>query len=307
MAFPASLEVNPHNVQPNEANKTLIKNCLNSFFGRFALHNSRANHHFCKTKEEYMAIMDKDLDIIDFFSFNDNLLEIETHCPTTKIRPSNKGSLYITSEINALARVFIYEKSQEVEQRGGVVLSLDTDSILFALPVNEPLPFEITDMFGHFKHVLGDNSEITDFFSLGPRNYSVVYKETLTNGSVQTKHVVKVKGLSLTAQNCETFLPGTMYTSMIDKFFQGEVTNVYIPQMRNQISPSQKNSVEVLTEFNFTNELHVKRYINDNFLAQRYKTYPYGFFCKKENQLSQSKRKRKSLQPVLTVAKKMKI
>jgi hypothetical protein len=308
MNFPPSLEIYPHHVFPNEANKTLIKNCLNSFFGRFALHNNQKAHYYCKTREDYMAVMDKDQDIIDFFSFKDSLLEIETQCPTTKIRPSNKGCLYITSEINALARVFIYEKSEEVEKAGGIVLSLDTDSILFALPKNKQMPFEISDAFGHFKHVLGDNCEITDFYSLGPRNYSVVYKETWPDGRVETNHVVKVKGLSLVAQNCQKFLPGNTYSSMIDKYFEGEVKNVYIPQMRTQFSPSTKDSVEILTEFNFTNELHVKRFLNENFCAQNYKTYPYGFYCKKEHQMPQVKlqRKRKSQDPIVTVVKKSK-
>jgi hypothetical protein len=280
----------------------LIKNCLNSFFGRFALHNNGTKHHYCKTKEDFLAVMDKHKNVIDFFSFNDGLLEIETQCPTTKVRPSVKGSLYITSEINALARIFIYEKSEEVEKKGGIVLSLDTDSILFALPVNQPLPFEISDAFGHFKHVLGDDCEITDFYSLGPRNYSVVFKETLSNGNVTTNHVVKVKGLSLVAQNCQKFLPGNTYSAMIDKYFEGEIENVYIPQMRNQISPSTKDSVEVLTEFNFTNELHVKRYLNDNYCAKSYKTFSYGF-C--DMSLAKAQRKRKSQDPEATLKKRI--
>jgi hypothetical protein len=306
MEFPKHLELYVHNVVPNDAKKTLIKNCLNSFFGRFALHNNRNSYHYCQTKEDFLSILDQDVNIIDFVSLNDNLLQIETECPTSKIKPSNKGCLYITSEINALARVFIYTHSETIEKKNGIILAIDTDSLLFALPKQESLEslnFEITDSFGHFKHVLGEKSEITDFFSLGPRNYSVVYNQTNTDGTIETKHVVKVKGLSLSSANCNSFVNPQTYVNMLSHAFNDEIVNIYIPQMRTKIAPT-KDCVEILTEFNFTNELHVKRYIHTQFSLEHYVTFPYGYGYA---QNSSPSKKRKATEFSHTSPKKCKL
>jgi hypothetical protein len=247
--------------------------------------------------------------VLDFISLSDDVVEVETYCPTTKIKPSTKGCLYITSEINALARVFIYEKSEEIEQKGGIILSIDTDAILYALPTTQQNHFLFDETFGSFKHVLGETSEITNFYSLGPRNYSIVYKECQPNGSVETKHIVKVKGLSLKSKNCANFLSPDIYCSMIDKRMNQEVQNIYIPQMRKKITASSKDCVEILTEFNFTNELHVKRYVNENFVSQNYLTFPYGFDFSgsyKECFIKPT-RKRKSTIPRTCSVKKLKL
>jgi hypothetical protein len=309
MNFPPHLQLEPSQINPNSAKKLLLKNCLNSFYGRFALHNNRSNHHFCTTKSEFESLLNcENLCVLDFISLSDDVLEVETYCPVTKINPSTKGCLYITSEINALARVFIYEKTEEIEQKGGIILSIDTDAILYALPITQQNHFLFDEAFGSFKHVLGEESEIVSFYSLGPRNYSVVYKEPQHNGFIETKHIVKVKGLSLKSNNCENFLTPDVYSSMIDKKMKNEVQNVYIPQMRKKILPSSKDCLEILTEFNFTNDLHVKRYVNENFFSQSYITFPYGF----DYSLSFSEyyvkpsRKRKAIIPKTVSVKKFK-
>jgi len=64
-------------------------------------------------------------EILDIFSVTPDICEIEVG-NISKVKPSQSGSLYLTAQINALARRFIYEKSELIEASGGIILSIDT-------------------------------------------------------------------------------------------------------------------------------------------------------------------------------------
>jgi hypothetical protein len=161
-----NLILTPDNIVSNPAQKELFKLMLNSFYGRFALHTNFTHHYFCRSLQEIERYASqKDTKIIDIFSFSDDICEIEVVAPT-KVKPNLNGTLYITSEINALARKFIYEKSEEIEKAGGMILSIDTDAIIFALPPQATNPLVYSHAFGDFKNVLGSNSIMESFYSL---------------------------------------------------------------------------------------------------------------------------------------------
>jgi hypothetical protein len=271
MQFPDRLKLHSNNICDNPAQKQLYKEMLNSFYGRFALHTNFTHHYFCRNLHEIERFASKEnTQIVDIFAITDDVCEIEVITPT-KIKPSLSGTLYITSEINALARKFIYEKSEEIEKVNGIVLSMDTDSIFFALPPGTNDPLIYSHAFGDFKTVLGDESQIESFYSLGPRNYSVTYKDL--NGTEQ--HLLKVKGLSTkSSNNCDT-ISSDLYQNFIEKTFKSEVDKIYIPQMRKKVEKQTKKFHEILTYFNFGNEIHAKRFIVKK--KVNYVTFPYGY------------------------------
>lgn len=265
------LAINPKKVKANSAQKQLYKEMLNSFYGRFALHTNFTKHFFCRNLyeiEKYASVPDNH--ILDIIPLTDDVCEIEIVTPT-KIKPSLCGTLYLTSEINALARKFIYEEAEKIEKLNGIVLSVDTDSLIFALPENVPDPLQYSHAFGDFKHVLGNNVTIESFYSFGPRNYSITYKD-----SHETyHHLLKVKGLSTkSSNNCDTITP-KLYKEFIEKNFASEVTNIYLPQLHKVVDKQTKKFHEILTYFNFGNDIHAKRFIVKD--DCNYITYPFGY------------------------------
>ena len=266
-----NLLLTPNNIVSNPAQKEFFKLMLNSFYGRFALHTNFTHHYFCRSLQEIERYASqKDTKIIDIFSFSEDICEIEVVAPT-KVKPNLNGTLYITSEINALARKFIYEKSEEIENVGGMILSIDTDAIIFALPPQAKNPLVYSHAFGDFKNVLGSNSTLESFYSLGPRNYSITYKDSL---GVQ-QHLLKVKGLSTqSANNCNIISP-QMYQDFIEKQFNSDICQIYLPQMRKNVKKQTKKFHEILTYFEFGNEIHAKRYIFTK--QQDFNSYPYGY------------------------------
>lgn len=271
MSLPTSLKIENKIYPSNSAQKQLFKDMMNSFFGRFALHSNFTHHYFCRNLFELQKLACKEnCEVVDIMPISDDICEIEIIEPT-KIKPNTDGCLYITSEINALARKFIYEQMELIESVKGIIIGVDTDAIVYALPPGVSDVLTYSDAFGDFKKVLGLSSEITSFYSLGPRNYSITYFDS---DGVE-KHLIKVKGLCTTSINNSHMLSENTYSNFLEKRFQDEFNNIYLPQMRQKFNKQKKQFYEILTHFEFGNEIHTKRYVsnNDNF----YLTHPYGY------------------------------
>ena len=178
---------------------------------------------------------------------------------------------YITSQINCLARQYLYEQMLKVEEKKGIILSCDTDSIVFAMPKSVKNPLNISPEIGSFKNVL-NGCEIMSFYSLSPRNYSIMYK----NEKNEMCHMLKVKGLSLGSDNCLQSISHLDYVACVDKNFQETINTVYIPQMRKKFEKTTKTYTDKLSGFTFSSESHVKRYFSQEGNIN-YETYPYGF------------------------------
>jgi DNA polymerase elongation subunit (family B) len=274
MKLPVQLRISKENCTNNPAQKQLFKDMMNSFFGRFALHTNYSHHYFCRNIHQIeMHASKRQAELVDIFSISDDVCQIEVSAPS-KIKPSQKACLYITAEINALARKFIYEKSELIEQANGIVIGIDTDSIIYALPPGVDDVLNYSPAFGDFKRVLGDTSTITSVYSLGPRNYSISYLDV----TGCEKHVIKVKGLTTTSINTSDMLTGELYQEFLDKRFNEEFKSIYLPQMRKKLDKQHKMFHDILTHFEFGNEIHAKRYVlqGDN----SYITYPYGYTFK---------------------------
>jgi hypothetical protein len=271
MEFQSEDCLQPGSVIDNKGLKALYKNMLVSLFGRFALHSNFSKHFFVRSAYEISQQASKPhVELLDLFEVSENICQIEIS-NGAKIRPSSDGCLYITSEINSLSRKFIYEKAESIERLNGIILSVDTDSLLFALPPGVSDPLIYGSEFGSFKSVLGEGCEINKFYSLAPRNYALAYKDS--NGCERS--LVKIKGLSLTSVNNSTIIDIDSYSDLVEKRFKNEVENIYVPQMRKKTDKQKKTLTHVLTKFDFSNELHVKRYCIAN--DKTHTTYPYGW------------------------------
>ena len=274
MSLTGNLQVTESSL--NLAQKQLFKDMMNSFFGRFALHTNYTHHYFCRNLFEIQKHAQKsNAEIKDILAITEDTCQLEVSEPS-KIKPSQNGCLYITSEINALARKFIYEKSELIDKANGIVIAIDTDSIIYALPPDQADVLTYSSAFGDFKHVLGFDSTIKSVYSLGPRNYSITYLDK--NGC--ENHMLKVKGLSTTSiNNCDTITPN-IYQEFLEKRFEDEFTSIYLPQMRKKFEKQTYKFHEILTKFNFGNEIHTKRFVVNK--DSSYTTYPYGYkWCKK--------------------------
>ena len=270
MNFETTYELSPETVCDNLFQRNFFKDMQNSFFGRFALRTNFNTFLFCKSLREIENYASKqNTELVDFTAINDNICQIEIAQPE-KSKTNLNGSLYITSQINCLSRIYLYEQMLKIVKVGGKVLACDTDSICFALRKDCNNPLEVSHKIGSFKHVI-NNCELLSFYSLNPRNYSILYR----NEKNEFCQLLKVKGLSLKSNNSNSLISHKLYSNFVEQNFKNNIENLYIPQMRKKFNKATKSYDDILCGFTFSSETHVKRYLLKN--DPKYKTYPYGF------------------------------
>lgn len=265
-----SLSLDPSNVKDNKPLKQFFKDFANATYGRFALHSNYSKRAFVRSQHELENLVSSpNVDVLEFFPVGDSTMEIE-YLNNAAIRPSKEGCLIYTALINAKSRILMHQTISKLEQDGCEALYCDTDSILFAAPKNFSLPFEIGPCLGQWKPVLGEAAQIKKFYSLGPRNYCLVYE---CDGKLD--YVTKIKGLSVSSANLQSVISPELYETYLKSHFENEVLSTYIPQMRQSVNPQTKSFKHIMMSQRFDNELHLKRFILKK--DSSHKTFPYGY------------------------------
>ena len=270
----SELSLSPSSIKCNKAAKQFFKDMLNSLYGRFALNTGFSKRIFVRSQHELDEILsNRNVTVLEFFPVADDTIEIE-FLPNSSCGPNRDSNLLFTSIINAKGRIMMYQIIQKLEQQGCEPIYVDTDGIVFATPKGfNNFPFEIGLAFGQFKPVLGDSAVIKKFYSLGPRNYCLLYED---NNSLH--YVTKIKGLSAGCDNLQNYITPATYETFINEHFENQVKTVYLPQMRLKIEPARKSFEHVMVSQEFSNELHIKRFILKD--QKKHVTYPYGYSFK---------------------------
>jgi len=280
MNFDNLLQLSPANCSDNVSSKNYFKNCLNSLFGRFSLHTEQVHHQFCRNLHEIQVIASNPTNtIVDLFSVGDDVIEV-LYINRPTVQANRRSNLYFTALINAQARIFIYDLSKQLADLGCDILSIDTDSICFAHCKNFKYPFSVNDAFGSFKHVLGTRTKIDAFYSMGVRSYIMVY----TDSEGRQDYITKVKGMSLQSHNTSKSITPQLFCEFIEKRFDDEIASVFVPQSRARLNKQTKSFARLISAHEFSNELHVRRFILKNDCT--YATYSYGYDFKDVNSVS---------------------
>lgn len=264
-----NLQLKPSNVVDNKPQKEFFKSLLNGVLGRFALHSNFSNRVFLRSQYELDALMaNPNIEILEFFPLG-SLMEVET-MRNSALNTSKEGCLFYTALINAKSRIYMHQLIMKLEQEKCQPIYCDTDSLLFAAPKNYKCCFEIGPAFGQFKPVLGESAKIKKFYSLGPKNYTLLYEKD----GVES-YVTKIKGLSIGCDNLQNVITPTTYEQFLASYFEDEVMKTYIPQQRQAVNPATKSFKYLMLSQKFENELHLKRFILKK--HKSHVTYPYGY------------------------------
>jgi hypothetical protein len=264
------LKLSPQNIKPNNAQKQYLKDFLNCVFGRFALNSNYSKREFVRSQSELNRILsNKENELLDFFPINDCTMQVE-FCKTGELMTSREGNLFYTALITAKARIFMYQYIQKLSSDGCDVIYIDTDSLLFSGPNDYQLPFAVTPAFGDFKPVLGSTAEIKTFYSLGCKNYCILFSE-----QGKLSYVTKIKGLSVNSHNLTDKISPKMYETFIKAHFEDRVIHEFIPQSRCKLEKQTRTFKQLMMTQKFSNELHLKRYILKK--TKSYRTFPFGF------------------------------
>ena len=271
MNLPELFRLTLDNVANNPAQRQLAKTMMNNLYGKFSEKIRSKVTEFVRCREALERIAGKHSihSIIDIR--DDDLLQVEYENP---LFSSNRNTnIYIGAQINSYARCVMYEHMSKLDRAGANIYSIDTDGIFYSIhqDLDDPLPY--SNLCGDFKNMV-ENSEIMSFFTLGPRNYSLLYVDK----EKKMQSILKVKGL-VKHSIFREHINHEIFEDFLDSHFESELKSIIIPQMKFCIDKNTKNFAKRFQNFTFHNALYLKRFVQpDSWTTNpRIETLPFGY------------------------------
>lgn len=125
------------------------------------------------------------------------------------------NNLAVACFVTAHARLYLYQKLEEVRASGGRPVYCDTDSVLFIKRRGAPRLACEGDALGQMKSEF-PGRRIVRFVSGGPKNYAFLHCNALTGADLRAER--KVRGLQLTYQ-ASGMLPFERMCNLVLNFF----------------------------------------------------------------------------------------
>jgi hypothetical protein len=258
-----SVTINDHY---NPSKRYLYKLCQNSLFGKIGQKNDFNRTMFVTDQSQIDAILNgKDL-VQDVFCVSPNLCLVEV-ARNPRLLPANRNAnCYVSAQITAFSRQFIHEKIMLLANNPNCKLvSVDCDSIMFTLPSESPSQLPLSDAAGDFKNEI--NGEVLNYFSLGPKNYSIVYE---ANGS--THSIRKISGLSLSQ---ETEINAETYERFLDSYAQNIFKSKTVLQSKKKADFASFSLTCEKSKYTLTNVVSARRRVDKS--SPELLTLPFGF------------------------------
>ena len=272
MNLPETFKLTLSNVISNPAQRQLAKSLMNNLYGKFSEQIRTTVTEFVQSKEALERISTKN-QIQSIIDVRENdLLQVEYD---NLFLSSNKNTnIYIGAQINSYARCIMYDHMLSLENAGATIYSVDTDGLFYSIPKNSVDPLPYSNSCGHFKNMV-ENSEIISFFTLGPRNYSMLYKDK----DEKIKSILKVKGLVKHSAMRE-LINHQVFEDFLDSSFESELKSIIIPQLKFCLDKKTKKFCHKFQNFSFRNKLYLKRFVLSDCMTSnpRIETFPFGYF-----------------------------
>jgi hypothetical protein len=253
----------------NKRKRLLYKTMANGFFGKFQENKTKPQTRFVRSQNNLEDIYFSNYEITDLFCVNDNFCKVQiVPKDEQKINPSLKNNCYIGGQIIAYSREIIYEHLNTIEANGGTLYQVECDSIIFSLPSQQKLPLCVSHVLGQFKNEI--NGDILSFYSFGPKNYSITYKNTI-NGSIET--ITKVSGISLNNVMFKDELNEKLFSEYLQNL--NSLQQKTISQVRTKENKKTNEIVSILGKVTYSNQVTSRRILQRK--SPDLVLFPYGF------------------------------
>ena len=253
--FSKDLELTPDNVKFDPDSKEFNKLMLNSVLGKNAQKRSAVSSKITSSlKDIHKACENESIVDIEAVSFSKFLI-VTKNANIHRANFNNNSIIY--AFLTAYGRIFIYGAMEVLEQNKAEIFYVNTDGIFYKIPKKIDLTQNL-DIFGYSLGKFVEEYEgIQSFFSLGPRNYSMLLRDS--NG--QYKEITKISGLSIT----------TAVTSIVNHSSYQKLVNNLIAQTYDELkAPQAKCAFRTLRN-------DVYRYRIVDFDSSCIQTYPHGY------------------------------
>ena len=260
----------PQNISNNPSKRHFYKLWANSLFGKLSERNDKSKVIFVSNAEEIQKIYAANEKIEDVFCINDSICELHIkNKNNSKLPPNRKTNCLLGAQVTAYARQIIHEHAFKLVNLNYTLFQINTDSIMYAQPSNENIPFELSHAVGDFKIEIAGN--VLTYYSFGTKSYSITHQTC----SKEIKTLSKVCGLSIQGKITEELLNNELFHYYINQSILKNSKNIKIPQTRFKKDFNLFRIEKQLTNVNFSNSIVTRRIIDIN--DPCLKTLPYGY------------------------------
>lgn len=269
MDLNSDFQLTPNNIKVNDAKRNFYKLWCNSIFGKLQQKHNLNKIIYVSTSKEIEDIYFSGNEIKDIYSINDQLCQIEVERNPLKIPPNLKSNCYLGAQICSYGRQIIHQDAMKLISLNYKLFQINCDSLMFSMPECHEIPFEVSNvLLGNFKYVMP--KEIVNYFSLGPKSYSVTCKESPN----VFKTVSKICGLQLKGNLIEKDLNEELFSFYLEQFFLSQYHKLNVEQKRHKRNFKKLKVSEKISNISFSNQITSRRFLSN---GPYYKTFPYGF------------------------------
>lgn len=263
----------PQHVQNNKPKREFFKLALNSFLGKFSQRNNLPITKIVRSEEEISKFFyGKTYEITDIFAVNKFFCQLELQRKRqSSLPPSKNTNCILGACIVALSRQYMHEKMVELESEGAKIFYTDTDSLVFSLNKNKKMPLTMSTCFGDFKYEVDPNYQIMSYFSLGPKNFALLFKDD--HGCYHK--IIKLRGVTLKNRVNKDLVDSETYECFLKSIFEKKKQTISIPTVRHKFCKYNKTKAKIFTKTFFTNSVKSKRIIDKN--CPNFSSYPFGY------------------------------
>ena len=239
----------------------------NALFGKLEQKNNKSQTLFLNNQSEVEDIYFSENKIDDIFCLNEEICQIQIVPNSLKLPPNRNTNCYIGAQITAYARQVIYEHVQSLITSNATIYQVDCDSIIYTYPNNQPVPLKVSSAVGHFKYELNN---ITSFYSLGPKNYSITFE---SNNLSET--LLRIRGLSLNNSLNKVNIDNQLFKFYVSQFLKQKSQQIFVKQFRRKGDFKKLKVSSQIEQITFSNDLSKRR--NIDFSTRNFLTLPYGY------------------------------
>ena len=263
----------PESFKENPEKRNFTKLALNSFLGKFSQRSDRIITKLVNTEEEVSKYFySKTFEISQITALNKHFCHLQIKRKRkTLIIPNVKTNCIFGAQVVAFARQFMHEKMIELENLKAKIMYIDTDSLIFSLKKEQKIPFKMSPCFGDFKFEIPERYSITSFYSLGPKNFSIQFRDDQNH----LRDIIKLRGVTLKNEINAKRIDSKTYELYLKHFLNNRIIKMSIPQVRKVVSKHKNIREEKFQKVFFSNSIKSKRIINKKCI--NLSSFPFGF------------------------------
>jgi len=257
-------------IVPNEGKRQFYKLAQNSFFGKFGQKNNMGKIIFVSDQSQLDKLINDGEIISDVTVIHENICCINVKGKKIVKAPNLNSNVYLSAQITAYARETIHKHIMKLHSIPSIsVYQVDCDSIIFSAPKSLKIPLDISPVVGDFKHEV--NGTILNYFSLGPKNYTLTYVQN--DNQVISMH--KISGLKLTSEQSNDLRSFNVYENLLRQLKHNFYASTSLTNKKKTIDLNTLTFRDYTQSFTISNQIQIQRnlVIKDDLFI----TYPFGY------------------------------